>query len=149
MQPTHTSIVSPVSYIADFATDRAALASAYSRAATFSTQTLPSSPRPIPGADAPSRPLARHHGRFEIISALLDLPGDEAPTAARKVEYDFVYAREAGDVLLACYTATRVPEQTVTRGKGKQKEKAIAKLPDGLCEQRFILRPREWDEEDR
>ncbi|EIW58293.1 uncharacterized protein TRAVEDRAFT_20345 [Trametes versicolor FP-101664 SS1] len=128
-------------YIADFATDRAALASAYSRAATFSTQTLPPPHQDVGTA-------ARHYGRLEIIAALLDLPDDEAPLAARKVEYDFVYASKAGDVLLICYTAARVPEQTVARGKGKQKEKATAKLLDGLCEQRFILRPREWDEED-
>lgn len=142
-------MVSPISYIADFAIDRAALASAYSRAATFSTQTLPP-PHPDVSTAAPGTSPARHHGRFEIIAALLDLPDDEAPLAARKVEYDFVYAREAGDVLLACYTTARIPDRFGTRGKGKEKEKEkVVTEVLGICEQRFILRPREWDAEDR
>ncbi|KAI0675965.1 hypothetical protein C8Q78DRAFT_1103915 [Trametes maxima] len=140
------------SFLTTFAEDRSALASAYSRAATFSFTSPTQSVEP----DAVCSPTAYHRGRVNIVAALLDLPEDEtADESAGEVEWDFLFAREAGDVLLICYPPARPQQRDKGKGKEKVQEKgkgkALAEARPGLlsCEQRFILRPRDWDEEDR
>ncbi|KAI0326976.1 hypothetical protein GY45DRAFT_1373524 [Cubamyces sp. BRFM 1775] len=89
------------------------------------------------------------------------------------VEWDLVHGAEAGDVLLICYAVTVSTQEKEDkdsdrprdkRGRDKGKGKAIdrpaavranAEPPAArrrricLYEQRFMLRPREWDKEDR
>ncbi|KAL7280580.1 hypothetical protein ACG7TL_005514 [Trametes sanguinea] len=162
-------------YLMTFMMDRSDLASAYSHTATFSVQILPlPSGRTDPRSVGTSYPSSSHHqGRLDVIAALLDLPEDRAacdPDAAgepqRKVDWDLCYAREAGDTLLVCSFLTAMPlwesedddarPSSRSEGKGKGKERAVGdseplrRVPRvGVCEQRFVLRPREWDEEDR
>ncbi|KAI0630742.1 hypothetical protein C8Q77DRAFT_1134959 [Trametes polyzona] len=157
-------------YLSEYAADRAALASAYSRAATFSTQTVPrhyDPPPPVPDSTVRIPPPPEHHrSRLDIVAALLDLPAGDvfaAPAASRNsVEWDVVWAEEAGDVILMCYgTTSRCPAAAPApqgKGKGKGREKGKGKGKGrapagggvyGTCEQRFVLRRREWDEEDR
>ncbi|KAI9062645.1 hypothetical protein FKP32DRAFT_1677165 [Trametes sanguinea] len=156
-------------YLKTFMLDRSDLASAYSHTATFSVQILPPSPqtglRPV-GTTYP--PSCHHQGRLAVIAALLDLPEDKfaEPDAGgvpqRKFDWDFCHAREAGDVLLICSSVTAMPlwESDVdagagAKGKGKGKERAAeddsgpSRARLGVCEQRFVLRSRDWDEEDR
>ncbi|KAH9849883.1 hypothetical protein C2E23DRAFT_342536 [Lenzites betulinus] len=137
-------------YLTEFSLDRAALASAYSRVATFSSQTL----HPLESSNDVqfTMPSTHHCGRLDIIAALLDVPGDDAFTAHPTVDWDFVYGKEAGDVLLICYATAGAPpaaESAKGKGKGKAVEGRSPQCEYVACEQRFILRPRDWDEEDR
>ncbi|KAI0642371.1 hypothetical protein C8Q79DRAFT_1013653 [Trametes meyenii] len=139
-------------FLTTFAEDRSALAGAYSRVATFSF----TCPAPNTVSDAVCSPAAHHCGRFGVVSALLDLPEDETlGGTAQEVNWDFLYAREAGDVLLICYPSAEPPprdkgeEKKKVQGKGKGKASAEADSAVLCCEQRFVLRPRDWDKEDR
>ncbi|KAI0831957.1 hypothetical protein BC628DRAFT_571167 [Trametes gibbosa] len=136
-------------YLVEFGLDRASLASAYSRVATFSSQTFP---LPEPCSEEFNTSSAHHCGRVDIIAALLDMPEDDAFVAQPTVEWDFVYGKEAGDVLLICYATVDAPSITddgQRKGKGKAVERISLQSEYVACEHRFILRPKEWDEEDR
>ncbi|CDO69795.1 hypothetical protein BN946_scf184766.g40 [Trametes cinnabarina] len=165
-------------YLSTFIVDRSDLASAYSHTATFSFQILrppyASATAKPPSASRP--PATHHHGRVDVIAALLDLPydlsvRDDDPEAGERgslkqaIDWDFCWAREAGDLLLLCTSIVPMPvgdereEDWATgaggKGKGKGKERAADEPPNGegsrfcACEQRFVLRSRDWDEEDR
>ncbi|RDX50820.1 hypothetical protein OH76DRAFT_1481896 [Lentinus brumalis] len=130
-------------YMIAFSEDRAVLVRAYSRMATLSIiapfdSTVPSS--------TGSRGRVPYQGRADIVSALLALPDeqplyDEEGEGMAEVDWDLVYVEDTGDVLLICYaTHDRSPG---AKGKGKRRADRWA------YEQRFLLRRREWDEEDR
>ena len=97
-------------------------------------------------------PPPAQRGRADILAALLALPDEPAGGEALEVDYDFLHLADSGDVLLICYGARRGRKDS---GKGKGR----AKDPEGAdedeersrwtCDQRFVLRRRERDEEDR
>ena len=123
-----------------FSEDRATLAHAYSRAATFSI-TAPS--------DDSAGHRACHRGRADIVSALPALPDDqplydEVGEGMAEVDWDLVHLKATDDVLLICYAAhDRARSMQHDKGKGKGRADRWA------YEQRFLLRRREWDLEDR
>ncbi|KAI0358302.1 hypothetical protein OH77DRAFT_1421624 [Trametes cingulata] len=146
-------------YLRAFLQDRSTLASAYSRAASFSVQTLPSPSHDSSPAStrAVPPPPTYHSGRIEIIAALLDLPDNETLCAVPDangvqpmVQWDFLHAKEAGDTLLICYATANAAGRAESSGKGKARAvEGSSWSGHAACEQRFILRPKEWDEEDR
>lgn len=131
-------------YMIAFSEDRAVLVRAYSRMATLSI---------ITPSDSPITPSSRqtpYQGRADIVSALLALPDeqalyDEDGEGMAEVDWDLVYVEATGDVLLICYaTHDRSPgAKTNEKSKGKRRADRWA------YEQRFLLRRKEWDVEDR
>ncbi|TFY61070.1 hypothetical protein EVJ58_g4738 [Rhodofomes roseus] len=123
-------------YIRLFDRDRTALVRAYSHVATFSVTTHdPSRPASLPSPRALARRLRQ--GRTDLLGGLLLLPAGRKflPEGPRGVKYDVVClgAENKLEVLLMCYV-----EET--------------KDEDGLvwaCDQRFVLRKKEWDDVDR
>ncbi|KAH9893261.1 hypothetical protein C8Q73DRAFT_791134 [Cubamyces lactineus] len=102
----------------------------------------------------------------------------DSGSAKLTVEWDLVHAPEAGDVLLICYAVATLAKRKAKRsrmekdghrdmerekrtrdkGKGKATDRPASRADTAsgarrgrMCiyEQRFLLRPREWDEEDR
>ncbi|OBZ66491.1 hypothetical protein A0H81_13572 [Grifola frondosa] len=123
------------SYTLTFESDRAGLASAYSRDATFSIQIYdPCSPT------CSSKPCKIKQGRLDIMAELLSLPDDQRLYAdiagMSKVDYDFVHLGQFVGALLMCYATQTINVDGPRRGKW-------------LCDQRFVLKRKEWDEEDR
>ncbi|CCM02622.1 uncharacterized protein FIBRA_04725 [Fibroporia radiculosa] len=122
-------------YLLTFNKDRSLLAGAYSRLATFSVlyhdpsgQFSALSGRNVSWRDNSKLDIFRQ-GRPEIIVNLLSLPADKFGVGDwAKVYYDVVSLHDAS-VLLMCYADSEVSNQS--------------------CDQRFVLRPREWDEEDK
>ncbi|KAI0761827.1 hypothetical protein BD413DRAFT_236483 [Trametes elegans] len=122
-------------------------------------------------------PAAHVRGRAAIISALNALPDGELLCAASAdgsgdALWDFVYAPDAGDALLVCHTTAMAPVPApASRGSSSNSDRPEAQA-DGhgsgrtgkgvgmgsgaeplmrkhSCVQRFVLRPKEWDEQDR
>ncbi|KAI0924979.1 hypothetical protein AcW2_005695 [Taiwanofungus camphoratus] len=127
-------------YFQTFDSDRSALASAYCRAATFSIQNWdwPSTPAML-GRCSPVTSLKQ--GRLKIMASLLSLHDDQkfCKEGGTTVEYDTIYLGNTVGVLLICYTH----HSEVTT------EKNESKVGEWACDQRFLLRSKEWDEEDR
>lgn len=121
-------------YIRLFDRDRAALASAYSHVATFSVATHdPSSPASWPSPRTVAQRLSQ--GRADVVTALLAIPAARKfmPEGPRDVEYDVVCLDNKTDVLLMCYA-----------GETKDRDGKV-----WACDQRFVLRKKEWDPIDR
>ncbi|KZT07532.1 uncharacterized protein LAESUDRAFT_724991 [Laetiporus sulphureus 93-53] len=125
-------------HIRAFDSDRSSLASAYSRLATFSVQTqhppdapsatlLPRSHTKLPHPRGPTEKLKQ--GRLDIIAELLSLPDDRHFCVGRQasIDYDVTCLESTVGVLLVCYS---------------ENEGGWA------CDQRFVLRRKEWDKED-
>ncbi|KAI0718088.1 hypothetical protein C8T65DRAFT_737603 [Cerioporus squamosus] len=139
-------------YMIAFSEDRAILVRAYSRMATLSIIT----PSDRDAAGIPSAGIRRvpYQGRADIVSALLALPDeqrlyDEDGEGVAEVDWDLVYVEDAGDVLLICYATHDRSLGSKTDGQGKGKGKGRQSAERWAYEQRFLLRRREWDEEDR
>ncbi|KAI0793804.1 hypothetical protein C8Q74DRAFT_532950 [Fomes fomentarius] len=135
-------------YMLAFAEDRASLARAYSRAATLSIQTFPANSESDPPSSRPPQP---HRGRADIVAALLALPEehslyDEGGEGAAEVDWEIVL-QGSGDILLICYATVEVDRTSQRNGKG---EGHARRVPETWAyEQRFVLKRRDWDEEDR
>lgn len=114
-------------FIVTYDSDRSALASAYSRFATFSVQTIARSGRTLEGPD----PRKLKQGRLDIMAGLLCLPDERRFCASgpTKVEYDVVHLGATFGVLLICYSGNE--------------------SGTWACDQRFVLQYKDWDEEDR
>ncbi|EMD38988.1 hypothetical protein CERSUDRAFT_112699 [Gelatoporia subvermispora B] len=118
-------------YITTFDKDRATLAPAYSHEAIFSIQSV--------DHNAPSRlrqlsPNRLRHGRMDILAEILSLPERHAFTGPEptNVSYDVSFLGHGLGVLLLVFSAPRI-EGTVQY----------------MHDERFVLRPREWNDEDR
>lgn len=135
-----------------FAEDRASLARAYSRAATLSIQTSPANSE----SDPRSSPPQPHRGRADIVAALLALPEeqslyDEEREDAAEVDWEMVL-KGSGDILLVCYATVEVDRKgpTCTSHRNGEGEGHARRDPETWAyEQRFVLKRRDWDEEDR
>lgn len=102
---------------------------------------------PVASSIRADRPTP-HRGRTNIVAALLALPEEqplyhEDGEGMGEVDWDVVRANDAGDILLVCYaTGDRaVGGGSSAKGKGRAET--------WVYEQRFLLRRRDWDEEDR
>ena len=132
-----------------FYEDRAGLARAYSRAATLSIHAPVQVGLSIPAHGHPRHDVP-YQGRADIVSGLLALPDDqplydEDGEGMAEVDWELVLSADSGDVLLICYATHDRGASLVRRGAGK----GIARSEIWVYEQRFVLRRREWDEEDR
>lgn len=121
-------------YIHLFDHDRAALANAYSHVATFSVTTHDPSGT---ASRASPRTIAQRlrQGRADVVTALLALPASRKflPEGPRDVGYDVSCLDNQTDVLLVCYV-----------GETKDSDGKV-----WACDQRFLLRKKEWDQKDR
>ncbi|RPD64026.1 hypothetical protein L226DRAFT_521908 [Lentinus tigrinus ALCF2SS1-7] len=133
-------------YMIAFSEDRAILARAYSRMATLSIIA-----HSDPGGISSSN-HAPHQGRADIVSALLALPDeqplyDEVGEGIAEVDWDLIHVEDTNDVLLICY-ATH--DRAAVPGSGlNDRRKGKGRADRWAYEQRFLLRLREWDVEDR
>ena len=121
-------------YIRLFDRDRAALASAYSHVATFSVTTHdPSSTASRPSPRTVAQRIKQ--GRADVVTALLAFPAARKflPEGPRDVEYDVLCLDNKTDVLLMCYV-----------GETKDQDGNL-----WACDQRFVLRKKDWDLDDR
>lgn len=137
-----------LSYIRAFDVDRSSLASAYSQKASFSYQQISHLKPAQPLSNtAPLHPPTRHVGTLDIIETLLQLPDTFSFSLDDyRVQYDLlvlfdiiVYGaagEHAPDMMLVCYVD---PAQCPSPPHGWR----------WVCEMQFILRLKEWDEEDR
>lgn len=136
------------SFIRVFDSDRSLLASAYSQGATFSVRELSHmTSQPAPPSGHP--PLRT--GTLDIVTSLLDLPDTFAfnlVDANSRVEYDLVVTfdvvvygskgEQTPFIMLVCYAdPAHCP---VSSGDDDWR---------WVCEMRFVLRSKTWDERDR
>ncbi|PCH44508.1 hypothetical protein WOLCODRAFT_139043 [Wolfiporia cocos MD-104 SS10] len=127
-------------YILSFDSDRSSLASAYSHCATFTVQEYAPHPSRNENAGHKFSPPAKHcisQGRMEIMAGLISLPDSYrfCTGGPINVDYDVLYVGSADGVLLICY--------------GGYTGTALDSARQWTCDQRFILRRKEWNEEDR
>ncbi|KAI0741251.1 hypothetical protein C8Q80DRAFT_1193345 [Daedaleopsis nitida] len=131
-------------YLLTFYEDRAVLARAYSRVATLSIQ---GPPKPAASPNCADQPTP-YQGRTNIVAALLALPEEqplyhEDGEGMGEVDWDVVGLNDTGDTLLVCYATDARAAGGGSSAKGK------GRAETWVYEQRFLLRRKDWDEEDR
>ncbi|KIP01593.1 hypothetical protein PHLGIDRAFT_123219, partial [Phlebiopsis gigantea 11061_1 CR5-6] len=132
-------------YIRAFDSDRNRLASAYSQLATFSIRELSHTPA------TPSTQPPLHTGPVAIATALLDLPESFAfnlVEGSSKLHFDLVvtfdvvvYGNRSEPtplVMLVCYAEPAHSPDASAAGAWRW-----------VCDMRFVLRSKGWDERDR